>query len=168
MDNRKIRDELNQIRNTVVVILDCIDKIENNLSPLVAIVGPPITEATTNWSSADEQPTKAGIYMKDLNEATELKDMPIIGQISSIGDTTTFARKKTNEGQAVIGSVKNWVLSDPSGDMIVVFWDEQINNIKDYMLGEYVEITKAWQVKRNKHGKLELHPGKYFEIKKVE
>ena len=161
MDNRKIRDELNQIRNTVVVVLDCIDKIELEIGPSI----PPVTENTTfNWTTADEQPTKAGIYMKDLNEATELKDMPIIGQISSIGDITTFARKD-KPGQ---GAVQNWVLSDDSGDMIVVFWDEQIDNIKDYMLGEYVEITKAWQVKRNKHGKLELHPGKYFEIKKVE
>ena len=164
MDKNEIREELNNIRNTVVVILDCIDKIENELSPIVAIVGPPIAEVAVNWSAADETPTKAGIYMKDLNEATELKDMPIIGQISSIGDTTTFARKD-KPGQ---GAVKNWVLSDTSGDMLVVFWDEQIEKVKDYMLGEYVEITKAWQVKRNKHGKLELHPGKYFEIKKVE
>ena len=158
MDKELIQLRTNDIRNAVVRILDCIDTIEREIGPAVAL---PTT--TTNWTTADEQPTKAGIYMKDLNEATELKDMPIIGQISSIGDTTTFVRKGGGNG-----AVKNWVLSDPSGDMIVVFWDEQINNIKDYMLGEYVEITKAWQVKRNKHGKLELHPGKYFEIKKVE
>ena len=160
MDN-VIRDQTNMIRNAIVVILDAIDNIEGAIGPAVAL---PTTEDKTNWSSADEQPEKAGIYMKDLNEATVLKDMPIVGQISNIGDTTSFTRK--SDGQA--GSVKNWVLSDDSGDMLVVFWDEQIETVKDYMLGEHVEITKAWQVKRNKHGKLELHPGKYFEIKKVE
>ena len=161
MDKNKIRWELNEIRDAIVVILDVIDRIESRLGQVVAL---PTTEATTNWSSADEEPTKAGIYMKDLNEATELKDMPIIGQISNIGDTTTFSRKT----DGTVGAVQNWVLSDTSGDMLVVFWDDQIEKVKDYMLGEYVEITKAWQVKRNKHGKLELHPGKYFEIKKVE
>ena len=159
MDRNKIQEELNEIRNAIIVILDCIDKIENEIGPVGVI-----KTDTDNWTSADEQPTPSFVYMKDLKEATVLKDKTITGQITSISDTTTFTRKS----QGTVGAVKNWVIEDRTGDILVVFWDEQIDKINDYMLGETVEIRKAWQVKRNTKGKLELHPGMYFDIQRVE
>jgi hypothetical protein len=119
-----------------------------------------IEEAVTNWTSADQ---KAGIYIKDLNEATQLKNEVIIGQVENIMDKTQFNRKDGTEGY-----VQNIMLSDPSGKILTVFWDEQIAKIKDLMIGQHIKITNAWQVKRNKHGVLELHPGKFAKVELVE
>ena len=121
----------------------------------------------TNWSVAEQKNfNKEGIWLNDLQEGMVGHEV-IIGQIKNIFDIKTFA-KKDKDGKDVIGRVQNIVLSDSSGDMLCVFWDDTIDKITEFLLGEHVEITQAWQVKRNKKGILELHPGNYFKIKRVE
>ncbi len=155
--NKEVQEELNNIRNTIVVILDSIDKIEQVLGPAVpAKVGDGI-----NWST--ETPTKEGIYMKDLKELTDVKEQVIIGQIAQIGDSKSYIKKS----DGTPGLVKSFTIEDPSGKLLVVLWDDQTAKLDGYMIGEYIQITNAWKVKVNKHGKHELHPGKYFEIERV-
>ena len=155
---KEIREELNNIRNVIIVILDSIDKIENKLGPAV----PEKVGDGVNWSSADTGPKKAGVYMKDIKELTDVKEQVIIGQISQLGDTSSFIK-----GDGTKGLVKSFTIEDPSGDLLVVLWDDQTAKLDGYMIGEYIQITNAWKVKLNKHGKHELHPGKFFKIVRV-
>jgi hypothetical protein len=154
--DREYIARLRAIRDNLRVIATEIDEI---LSPEDREIED-VIEDKTNWTTADQ---KAGIYIKDLNESTVLKDQAIIGQIENVMDITEFKKKDTT-----IGHVQNILLSDPSGKILTVFWDEQIEKIKDLSIGQYIKITNAWQVKRNKHGKLELHPGKFAKIEVVE
>ena len=146
--------------------------IEKELNEINDILGPEESlpdnepEHDINWTRADDSPAKEGIWLKDLQEGMVGHEV-IIGQIKNIFDIKTFA-KKDKDGKDVIGRVQNIVLSDSSGDMLCVFWDDTIDKITEFLLGEHVEITQAWQVKRNKKGILELHPGNYFKIKRVE
>lgn len=177
--NRETKTRLRAIRDNLIGIVEEMyemfpEEEKKKKEPIEVVISSkgekkevilePLPDANVTWETTTDDTPKEGIYMKDLNEATDLKDMSIIGQITSIGDTETWHSERLKTS----GFVKNWVLGDSSGEIVVVFWDKQIEKVKDFMLGTNVKITNAWQVKKNRQGILELHPGKYFNIERVE
>ena len=162
--HRRIRKEIKNIR-------DCLDVIETALNNDGRIEEPTAEEideliaeesTTTNWATADEE--APGPYLKDLDELTQLKGLAITGQIKATSDLKTY--KKTDGSS--IGLIYNVLLNDPTGDLLCVFWDEQVEDVKKFTIGQYMRITNAWKVQKNKMGKLELHPGKFAKIEVVE
>ena len=127
------------------------------------LIAETVEETPVNWTTADE-PAKEGPYLKDLTELTSLKGLSITGQIKATSDLKSY-KKKDGSG---IGLIYNVLLSDPTGDLLCVFWDEQVEEAKKFTIGQFVRITNAWKVQKNKMNKLELHPGKYAKIEVVE
>ena len=117
-------------------------------------------EEDTDWTTALGKTTT---YLRDLKESTKLKGMDIYGQVENIMDLKTFTRPSDGSD----GAVRNIVIKDETGSILVTFWDEQVNLVKDLNLGEYIRITNAWKVQKNKQGKLELHPGKFAKVEVV-
>jgi len=160
--NRRIRKELSIIREAVVNIEDICREMDIE-EPTAEEIDELITEeSTTNWTTADEE--APGPYLEDLDELTQLKGLAITGQIKATSDLKTY-KKKDGSG---IGLIYNVLLNDPTGDLLCVFWDEQVEDAKKFTIGQYVRITNAWKVQKNKMGKLELHPGKFAKIEVVE
>jgi len=168
--NRRIRKELGNIRASLEIIDDALTELfplgEGHWKdePTAEEIDELIAEesTTTNWTTADEE--APGPYLKDLDELTQLKGLAITGQIKATSDLKTY-KKKDGSG---IGLIYNVLLNDPTGDLLCVFWDEQVEDAKKFTIGQYVRITNAWKVQKNKMGKLELHPGKFAKIEVVE
>ena len=165
--NRRLKKELSLIREHFREGLDLIDSLDKYFKeePTAEEIDELIAETveeTTNWTTADEE--AQGPYLKDLDELTQLKGLAITGQIKATSDLKTY-KKKDGSG---IGLIYNVLLTDPTGDMLCVFWDEAVEDVKKYTIGQYLRITNAWKMQKNKMGKLELHPGKYAKIEVVE
>ena len=168
--NRIIRKELGNIRASLEIIDDALTELfplgEGHWKdePTAEEIDELIAEesTTTNWTTADEE--APGPYLEDLDELTQLKGLAITGQIKATSDLKTY-KKKDGSG---IGLIYNVLLNDTTGDLLCVFWDEQVEDAKKFTIGQYVRITNAWKVQKNKMGKLELHPGKFAKIEVVE
>jgi ssDNA-binding replication factor A large subunit len=119
-------------------------------------------EEDVNWTTAKIQDIE-GPFIKDLKENMSLKDIAITGQIKSVGELKGYVKKSGEKGL-----VYNIQLEDPTGTILCVFWDEQTEKAKEFTVGQFIRITDAWQIKSNKFGKLELHPGKFAKLELVE
>jgi len=171
---RAIRDGLLNVRADLGLFVDALEVYTNELDEMFPeeISGEKFTaeeideliaeESTTNWTTAAEE--APGPYLKDLDELTQLKGLAITGQIKATSDLKTYKKKDGSD----IGLIYNVLLNDPTGDLLCVFWDEQVEDAKKFTIGQYVRITNAWKVQKNKMGKLELHPGKFAKIEVVE
>ena len=157
---RAIRDGLVEFANELDEIFP--EEISGKKIPAEEIDELIAEETTTNWTTADKE-SKEGLYLKDLAEMTTLKDIVITGQIKTIMDLKSYA---TKEGKK--GLVYRVVLGDPTGDVVVVAFDEMADKLKTYTIGQYLRITNAWQMKANKHGVKELHVGNFAKIEVVE
>jgi len=160
--NRRIKKEIENIRTSLGTIEVFLRELEDE--PTAEEIDELIAEesTTTNWTTADEE--APGPYLKDLDELTQLKGLAITGQIKATSDLKTYKKKDGSD----IGLIYNVLLNDPTGDLLCVFWDEQVEDAKKFTIGQYVRITNAWKVQKNKMGKLELHPGKFAKIEVVE
>ena len=173
---RAIRDGLLDMRADLRLFVDAVEVYANELDemfpseePKLGIV---IDEETaellgtradeTNWTTADAD-TKEGVYLKDLKEMTSLKDVAIVGQIKTVFDLKSYA---TKEGKK--GFVYRLVLQDESDEVVVVAFDDMATKLKAYTIGQYLRITNAWQMKKNKNGKPEVHVGNFAKIEVVE
>ena len=121
-------------------------------------------EEMANWTTAADEEAKEGPYLNDLKKLTDLKGLAITGQIKATSDIKTYMKKD----KSGIGLIYNVLLTDPSGDLLCVFWDDKVEEAKKFTIGQYIRITTAWKVKPNNKGIMELHPGKYAKIEVVE
>ena len=157
--NRENKARIRAIRDGLVEFANELDEMFPE-----EISGEKIPEkAPVNWTTADEEPTKEGIYFAQLKDLTSLKDEVIIGQIASVFDLTSYA---TKEGKK--GFVYRLVLEDKTSSVVVVAFDDMATKLKQYTIGQYIKITNAWQMKANKHGVKELHVGNFAKIEVVE
>ena len=115
-----------------------------------------------NWSKADE-PAKDTVYMKDLRELTELKGLTIIGEIKTVFDLKSYVGK---DGEP--GLIYRLVLSDPTGDVTCITFDDMAKKFKEFTVGQNLKITNAWKMQENKHKVRELHVGNFAKIELVE
>jgi hypothetical protein len=170
--SREFRKKIRAIRDGLIEYANELDEMfpfdENGWEPTAEEIDEFIEEETpVNWTTADEK--APGPYLKDLDELTQLKGLAITGQIKATSALKTYKRKIKEDGSGGgIGLIYNVLLTDPTGDILAVFWDEQVEDAKKFTIGQYVRITNAWKVQKNKMGKLELHPGKFAKIELVE
>ena len=118
---------------------------------------------TDNWSTADE-PAKDSVYMKDLRELTELKGLTIVGQIKTVFDLKSYIHPKTQQP----GIIYRFVISDKTGDMTVISFDDMATELKQYTIGQILKITNAWKMEVNKQNVIELHVGNFAKVEVVE
>ena len=166
--NRRIRKELSNIRDS----LDEIDFVLNEERAEEMSQDEPtgeptfaedVTDDLINWSAADE-PAKDKVYMKDLRELTELKGLTIVGQIKTVFDLKSYIHPKTQQP----GIIYRFVLSDKTGDMTVISFDDMATELKQYMIGQILKITNAWKMEVNKSNVMELHVGNFAKVEVVE
>jgi len=167
--NRRIRKHILQAREKLAEIdaeLDFVDALLYDGDEEEPAEEEPTLEAktvdTTNWTHADE-PEKEGIYLKDLRELTELKGLAIIGEVKTVFDLKSYVKK---DGGA--GLIYRVVLSDPTGDVTVIAFDEMATKLKQYTIGQHLRITNAWKMQENKNKVRELHIGNFAKIEVVE
>jgi len=156
--NRRIRKHLEIIRvscNVIEHILDSDDKEPTEEQEEEAV--------NVSWSKADE-PAKDSVYMKDLAELTELKGLTIIGQIKTVFDLKSYIHPKTQQP----GVIYRFVISDKTGDITVISFDDMASELKQYTIGQILKITNAWKMEVNKQNVIELHVGNFAKVEVVE
>ena len=159
--NRRIKKQIGLIRGSLDVIEHVLREIEEK-EPTDEPTAEEVEEMA-NWTAADEE-AKEGPYLNDLKKLTDLKGLAITGQIKATSDIKTYMKKD----KSGIGLIYNVLLTDPSGDLLCVFWDDKVEEAKKFTIGQYIRITNAWKVKPNNKGIMELHPGNYAVIEVVE
>ena len=120
-------------------------------------------DTPTNWTTADE-PSHEGVYLSQLKELSSLKDIAIVGQIKTVFDLKSYVHPKTGEP----GLIYRIVLEDDTGDVTVISFDDMAKKLKEYTVGQYLRITNAWKMEKNKNGVYELHIGNFAKIEVVE
>ena len=173
--HRRIRISIRYIRDhldNIAEIREHLDVIEKELGPeeeptddmgpIPGVPDDPEEMINTTWPTADE-PAKDTVYMKDLRELTELKGLTIIGEIKTTFDVKSYVK---SEGGA--GLIYRFVLSDPTGDITVIAFDDMATKLKQYTIGQILKITNAWKMEVNKSNVIELHVGNFAKIEVVE
>ena len=159
---KSIRDTLANIAIELTEIVREIPEEEPTAEEIDEAIADSVDENVT-WTTAAEE-AKEGPYLNDLKKLTDLKGLAITGQIKATSDIKTYMKKD----KSGIGLIYNVLLTDPSGDLLCVFWDEMVEDAKKFTIGQYIRITNAWKVKPNNKGIMELHPGNYAVIEVVE
>jgi hypothetical protein len=173
--NRRIKKQIKIVRQNLEILEEMTDEYfkgfpeeepTEEFDPDLDLVPIPGTDETTNWSTAQEEPTdKAQLYLKDLRDMTIIaKEHVIMGQIKTLFDLKSYV-KAAGEGA---GLVYRMVLEDETGEVTLIAFDEMAENLRQYTVGQYLKITNAWKMQENKHGKRELHIGKWAKVEVVE
>jgi len=105
-------------------------------------------------------------YLKDLEINTSdihpnMKNITLIGRIKEIYDLKSFTRK----GAGDKGYVGSFLLSDSTGDIRIVLWDENTNIYKDihFDINEMVKILNGY-AKQGQYGGIEIHMGRFSKV----
>ena len=166
--NRRIKAHLKNIRDSLDDIERMIDKkpeeiSEEDLEPIETVIEGRTGLPMVNWSAGDE-PSKDTVYLNDLKKLTELKGIVITGQVSTVFDLKSYVKK--DGGGA--GLMYRLVLTDDTGGVTVVAFDDMATKLKEHPIGTYLRITNAWKMKANKNNIMELHVGNFAKIEVVE
>ncbi len=95
---------------------------------------------------------KKHFFISDINEGIQHVD--ISGRIMRIFDVNTFQRKTGTEGK-----VQNIVIADKTGSIRIVFWDDQIDKIKQFKRGDVVTIRNGY-LRKGLNNEYEISLGK--------
>ncbi|MEM2341813.1 MAG: OB-fold nucleic acid binding domain-containing protein [Candidatus Bathyarchaeia archaeon] len=86
------------------------------------------------------------------------KEATVIGLIEQIHPVTTFRRQDGSEGK-----VRRIELSDSTGKVTLVLWDEKADSISEGHEGRYIMVMGA-KTKERFDGKIEIHTGSRTRI----
>jgi len=101
----------------------------------------------------DEIPKeKKHFFISDINEGMQHVD--ISGRVMRIFDVNTFQRKTGTEGR-----VQNIVIADKTGSIRIVFWDDQIDKLKQFKRGDVVTVRNGY-LKKGLNNEFEISLGK--------
>lgn len=100
----------------------------------------------------ESQKEKKHFFISDINEGMQHVD--ISGRIMRIFDVNTFQRKTGIEGR-----VQNIVIADKTGSIRIVFWDDQIEKIKQFKRGDIITIRNGY-LRRGLNNEFEVSLGK--------
>ncbi|MBX5327533.1 MAG: OB-fold nucleic acid binding domain-containing protein [Candidatus Bathyarchaeia archaeon] len=89
------------------------------------------------------------------------KKANVAGVVRTISPVTVFQRRNGTEGK-----VQRVTLDDATGQITVVFWNEEIDTLNDVQVGERLEIINA-KVKERIDGRLELHVENRTYVEKI-
>lgn len=107
--------------------------------------------------SIEEKPKeKKHFFISDIREGMQHVD--ISGRIMRIFDYNTFQRKNGTEGR-----VQNIVIADKTGSIRVVFWDDQIDKLKQFNRGDIVKVTNGY-LRKGLNAEFELSLGRDGDI----
>ncbi len=95
---------------------------------------------------------KKHFFISDINEGMQHVD--ISGRIMRIFDVNTFQRKTGTEGR-----VQNIVIADKTGSIRIVFWDDQIDKLKQFKRGDVVTVRNGY-LRKGLNNELEISLGK--------
>ncbi len=100
------------------------------------------------------------ISIKDIN--LNLRSITISGEISQIYPKHEFKR---TDGE--IGKVRSLVIGDSTGIITVTFWNQDVEKLSEYNLGDFVNISNLYPKQNNRNPeKIDLYFGKTSQIKK--
>jgi len=100
----------------------------------------------------EEHKEKKHFFISDINEG--MQHIDISGRIMRIFDANTFQRKTGIEGK-----VQNIVIADKTGSIRIVFWDDQIDKIKQFKRGDVVTIRNGY-LRKGLNNQFEISLGK--------
>ncbi|MDH5450450.1 MAG: OB-fold nucleic acid binding domain-containing protein [Candidatus Bathyarchaeota archaeon] len=102
-------------------------------------------------------------FMKKIGEIGKKTRATVIGTVQQVYPVSMFERSDGSQGKVV-----RLQLSDETGRMIIVFWNEKVDELGDIKTGDSLQILDG-RVKENLNGKFELHVGKstQFEISRT-
>ena len=103
-------------------------------------------------SIEEEHKEKKHFFISDINEG--MQHIDISGRIMRIFDAITFQRKTGIEGR-----VQNIVIADKTGSIRIVFWDDQIDKIKQFKRGDVVTIRNGY-LRKGLNNQFEISLGK--------
>ncbi|NYT14128.1 MAG: DUF3127 domain-containing protein, partial [Candidatus Methanofastidiosa archaeon] len=95
---------------------------------------------------------KKHFFISDINEGMQHVD--ISGRIMRIFDVNTFQRKTGTEGK-----VQNIVIADKTGSIRIVFWDDQIDKLKQFKRGDVVTVRNGY-LRKGLNNEFEISLGK--------
>lgn len=95
---------------------------------------------------------KKHFFISDINEGMQHVD--ISGRIMRIFDVNNFQRKTGTEGR-----VQNIVIADKTGSIKIVFWDDQIDKLKQFKRGDVVTVRNGY-LRKGLNNELEISLGK--------
>ncbi|MCC7572652.1 MAG: DUF3127 domain-containing protein [Candidatus Methanofastidiosum sp.] len=95
---------------------------------------------------------KKHFFISDINEGMQHVD--ISGRIMRIFDVNTFQRKTGTEGR-----VQNIVIADKTGSIRIVFWDDQIDKLKQFKRGDVVTVRNGY-LRKGLNNEFEISLGK--------
>jgi replication factor A1 len=106
-----------------------------------------------------KQPAKLKIEIRDL--VSGLNDVTLTGQVTAIYPPKTFKRRDWTEGK-----LASLVVSDQTGTLRVVLWDEKVELVqtKNIQQNQTIKISHGY-VRQGLDGKPELHLGQRGTIK---
>jgi replication factor A1 len=106
-----------------------------------------------------KKPLRFKIQILDL--ISGLNDVTVDGQVVAVYPPKTFKRKDMTEGK-----IANLVVSDQSGTLRVVLWDDKVELVEygKIKLKQNVRISHGY-VREGHNGRLELHLGQRGNIK---
>lgn len=100
------------------------------------------------------------ISIKDIN--LNLRSITIAGEISQIYPKHEFKR---NDGE--IGKVRSLIIGDSTGIITVTFWNQDVEKLSDYNMGDFVNISNLYPKQNNRNPeKIDLNFGKNSQIRK--
>ncbi len=97
--------------------------------------------------------------LKKIRDLTEGNLVNIIGVVKGLSQISSFKRANGTQGQ-----VMRIRLADDTGRVRAVFWDDQVNSVKDTKRGDVLEI-EGGQVRRGLGNVLEVHVGGLGQVK---
>lgn len=100
----------------------------------------------------EEHKEKKHFFISDINEG--MQHIDISGRIMRIFNANTFQRKTGIEGR-----VQNIVIADKTGSIRIVFWDDQIDKIKQFKRGDVVTIRNGY-LRKGLNNQFEISLGK--------
>lgn len=95
---------------------------------------------------------KKHFFISDINEGMQHVD--ISGRVMRIFDVNTFQRKTGTEGR-----VQNIVIADKTGSIRIVFWDDQIDKLKQFKRGDVVTVRNGY-LRKGFNNEFEISLGK--------
>ena len=130
-----------------------IDKKIQSVGGLLSEEGALLLIAGELGISLEETPKeKKHFFISDINEGMQHVD--ISGRIMRIFDVNTFQRKNGTEGK-----VQNIVIADKTGSIRIVFWDDQIDKVKQYKRGDVVTVRNGY-LRKGFNNEFEISLGK--------
>ncbi|MEM2152475.1 MAG: hypothetical protein QXN40_05175 [Candidatus Bathyarchaeia archaeon] len=119
----------------------------------------PKSEVEINPKDLNEEnyPPITGFTKKIGEISSQNKFVDVIGLIEQVYPQFTFKRKNSE------GKVRRMEISDESGKILAVLWDESADFISEEHLGRYVMMLNM-RVKERFDGKIEIHSGSRTSI----